>query len=85
MNVAQHTAPGRNPMNTHATICARPAPAATGAAAGKERAAKVLTLIRAGALAEKLHVTMQEIRATGDGEQLRAFTREIQRAIEGRC
>ncbi|MDP9893218.1 hypothetical protein J2W32_001477 [Variovorax boronicumulans] len=35
------------------------------------------------ALPDSLHAALQAIRATGDGERLRAFTRQIAKAIEG--
>lgn len=51
---------------------------------GRERAGLVLSCIRCGAPTDRLHTALQDIRSTGDGDQLRAFTREIQRALERR-
>lgn len=47
-------------------------------------AQKLITQIKTGdALPDALHAALQAIRATGDGDRLRAFTRQIAKAIEG--
>jgi hypothetical protein len=44
----------------------------------------LIAQIKAGdALPDALHAALQAIRATGDGEQLRTFTRQIAKATEG--
>lgn len=49
-----------------------------------QEAQALVSQIRTGqALPDALHVAMQAIRATGDGERLRAFTRHIAKTIEG--
>lgn len=52
---------------------------------GLEKAGQVLGCIRSGAPGDRLHTALQDIRSTGDGDQLRAFTREIQRELARRC
>ena len=47
-------------------------------------AQKLVTQIKTGdAFPDLLHAALQSIRATGDGEKLRTFTRQIAKAIEG--
>jgi len=46
-------------------------------------AQRLVNEIKAGtALPDSLHVALQAVRATGNGYQLRAFTRVVQKAIE---
>ncbi len=53
---------------------------------GCQDAQKLVTQLRTGcALPDALHAALQAIRATGDGEKLRAFTRAIQKCIEGQA
>jgi len=48
-----------------------------------EDAQKLVAVIRGGhALPDSLHVALQGIRAAGDGDRLRAFTRALQKALE---
>lgn len=50
---------------------------------GAREAQELLHVLRAAAAApETLHVALQGIRAVGDGARLRAFTRELQRALQ---
>lgn len=50
---------------------------------GCQDAQKLVTQIQAGcALPDSLHVALQAIRATGDGDRLRSFTRQVQKALE---
>jgi hypothetical protein len=61
--------------------------AATALAAvrGCQEAQEVLRELRTGAaLPEALHEALQRVRAAGDGARLRAFTRELQKALEGK-
>jgi hypothetical protein len=61
------------------------AAAALAAIKGAQEAQAVLQELRSGtALPEALHEALQRIRAAGDGARLRAFTRELQKALEGR-
>ncbi len=47
------------------------------------RAQEVVARARRGdALPDELHVELQALRAAGDGERLRCFTRTVQKAIE---
>lgn len=47
-------------------------------------AQKLVTQIKTGdALPDSLHAALQAIRATGDGDRLRSFTRVVQKALEG--
>lgn len=47
-------------------------------------AQKLITQIKTGdALPDSLHAALQAIRATGDGDRLRSFTRTVQKALEG--
>lgn len=47
-------------------------------------AQKLVTQIQTGqALPDSLHAALQTIRATGDGDRLRSFTRTVQKALEG--
>lgn len=49
-----------------------------------EDARKLITLIKTGdVLPDSLHAALQAIRATGDGDRLRSFTRTVQKALEG--
>ena len=52
------------------------------AKACQEAQALIAEVRRGCALPDALHVALQQIRASGDGERLRAFTRVIQKAIE---
>ena len=48
-----------------------------------EDAQKLVTVIKTGeALPDQLHVALQAIRAAGDGDRLRTFTRAVQKALE---
>ena len=48
-----------------------------------QEAQALIAEVRQGhALPDALHVALQQIRAVGDGERLRVFTRAIQKAIE---
>ncbi len=47
-------------------------------------AQKLITQIKTGdALPDSLHAALQAIRAAGDGDRLRSFTRAVQKALEG--
>jgi len=55
-----------------------------GALAGCQQGLALVARIKRGdALPDELHVTLQAIRAAGEGEKLRALTRQIQKALEG--
>lgn len=50
---------------------------------GSQEAREVLQVLRSGtALPETLHVAEQRVRAAGDRARLRAFHRELQKALE---
>jgi hypothetical protein len=70
----------RSPRQAAVTSAAA---AALAAIKGAQEAQAVLQELRSGtALPEALHEALQRVRAAGDGARLRAFTREVQKALE---
>ncbi|MFZ3120060.1 MAG: hypothetical protein WA159_17300 [Variovorax sp.] len=49
----------------------------------QEGLALVARIKRGDALPDELHVTLQALRAAGEGEKLRTLTRQVQKALEG--
>lgn len=52
------------------------------AKACQEAQALIAEVRRGCALPDALHVALQRVRASGDGDRLRTFTRTVQKAIE---
>ena len=56
---------------------------AAGCVQASQQAQELVAEVRQGhALPDALHTALQRMRALGDGERLRAFTRAVQKAIE---
>lgn len=52
-------------------------------AEGCQQGLELVSRIKRGeALPDELHVLLQSVRATGEGDKLRALTRQIQKALE---
>lgn len=56
----------------------------TGALEGCQEAMALIAKIRKGdAVPDELYVVLQQLRLAGNGEKLRAFVRQIAKAVEG--